>query len=158
MGFLYSNLIAGTRTQKMTGIVPEDLGDGRVGYVLRNDGTAEKSMYVLNVTLHTGTDYVLSFWSENTTNMSGTKWCVINQASGALAAYRIFDSQGPGGGLSHRAFPTLGQCRGWRTVHRALRQRGDHGRKNVCRIIRRHHADRGHDAPRMGSGSRGGVA
>lgn len=98
--FQYPNLLSGTRSGE--GWIRGGSGAGGnynagTGIELYNDGSSECSLYSPPVVMHTGTDYTLSCFAANTDNMKGTKWCVINKATGSLAAYRMLDNPGPGG-------------------------------------------------------------
>lgn len=99
--FQYSNLLSGTRSGEGWIRVGSGAGGGYnagTGIELYNDGSSERSLYSPPVVLHPGSDYTLSCFAANTDNMKGTKWCVINKATGSLATYHVLDSPGPGGG------------------------------------------------------------
>lgn len=100
--FEWPNLLSGTRSGEGWNRGGSGAGGGyhqNTGIELSNNKPSECSLYSPLVVLHKGTDYTLSCFAANSANMSGTKWCVINKETGSLAAYRVLDSPGPGGGI-----------------------------------------------------------
>ena len=82
MGFLYPNLLSGTRS----GAGWSRSGGGTGGYspdtgiTLYNTASTERLLYSPRVVLHTGREYSLSFYAGSTDNMKSTDLYILDAA------------------------------------------------------------------------------
>lgn len=166
--FEYPNLLAGTRSGagwNLAGGKPvmADQSAYRYGPVLPcyNSAATETYLWSPPVTLHTGTDYTLSFLAASTNNLEGVDVHVLDvdaSYSGWIGAEMNPEKPGGGGSLVLPAVPPLVEVARRRVVQNPLRQQRLHGRRERNRLVPRRHARRGHGAARMGTCGRGGVA
>lgn len=163
MGFLYPNLISGTRGSycfKDDRYQPQD--DSQQWDLHNASQTQENFMWPSfheGVPLKPDTDYTLYFWADRTDNMSSADIFVIDVDGGYVPLWGAPQFQIPaGGGVRLADLPIQLHAKREHKIPTALRQQRQHGWPGLNFAHSGRHAHGGHRAPRMGTSERGGVA
>lgn len=166
--FEYPNLLTGTRSgsgwKRADGQVTANKQAYKWAPVLdlQNPTAVEDFLFSPPVTLHTGTDYVLSFLAACTGNVSSFDVHVLDVNAGydgwVAAEMSGLARPGGGGSLVLPAVPYLEAVSRRSGVSHTLRQQRQHGRTEQHHLVLERHALRGHGASRVGACGGGGVA